>query len=126
MDVYVRPAISDTIAFYEEEFVDRVAIDLAGVRGPAPTISSGGRVMGIVSGGFTVTLPGGLILYGVTSAGKISVLSAHVPNDQANVPLAEAFAKLNTSLGLLLVDWRSQFVLMSLADDGGINIWRPN
>ena len=93
--------------------------------GPAPALFSSSSWNGRVKDGFTLKIGRSVELYGYTSQGEVSVLGASVganPDDQA---LVRAFASLNTSLGLVLVDWRSQFILVGVGADGKIEAWRP-
>ncbi|AGH86295.1 hypothetical protein F504_3783 (plasmid) [Ralstonia pseudosolanacearum FQY_4] len=39
--------------------------------------------------------------------------------------MTKAYVTLFKKYELLLVDWRSQQLLLSVDDKGGINVWRP-
>jgi hypothetical protein len=70
-------------------------------------------------------LGGSVTVYGYTDAGGIPVLGALVGRDPDDSRLVEAFRRLNAKEGLILVDWRQQLVLISIALNGQINTWRP-
>lgn len=53
------------------------------------------------------------------------MLGAIVGKDSDDFKLAQAFMKLNASHGLILVDWRTPTVLVSVSKSGKIDIWRP-
>jgi len=44
------------------------------------------------------------------------------PDDQA---LVRAFTRLNAALGLVLVDWKQQFILLDTSPNGKIKVWQP-
>ena len=99
---------------------------LLGVKaGAAPMLFSASTVSGRVKNGFSVPLGGNVTLYGFTEGQTIPVLGAIVGKSPDDSKLTQAFAKLSTSNGLLLVDWRAQLVLMSVSPSGQIEVWRP-
>jgi hypothetical protein len=93
--------------------------------GPAPVLLSLNTVTGRVRNGFSVPLGGSVTVYGYTDAGGIPVLGALVGRDPDDGRLVKAFRRLNAKEGLILVDWRQQLVLISIAPSGQINTWRP-
>lgn len=88
-------------------------------KGPAPFVSAGR-----VRNGFTLPLGGGVALYGFVKDSHVPVLGASVGSTPDDQPLAAAFAKLNASDGLVLVDWRQQFVITG-AKAGKLSVWQP-
>jgi len=99
---------------------------LLGVKiGPAPMLFSASTVSGRVKGGFSLPLGGNVTLYGYTDGQSIPVLGAIVGRNPDDSKLTQAFIKLNSSHGLILVDWRAQLVLKSVAPSGQIEVWRP-
>lgn len=92
--------------------------------GAAPLLTSVAGV-GRVRGGFTIAIGRNVHLYGYAEEGGIPVIAASLGSDPDHQGLTEAFAKLNASYDLVLVDWRQQMLLVSVADDGRIGIWQP-
>ncbi len=93
--------------------------------GPAPVLYSSGALTGRVREGFTLPLGGNVILYGYQNSGQIPVLGALVGNNPDNQVLTKAFEKLHAAYGLVLVDWRSQFILVSSSEGGKLDLWSP-
>ena len=93
--------------------------------GPAPVLFSSNAVTGRVTNGFSLPFGRSVTLYGYTNVGSILVLGALVGPNPGDTKLVEAFQKLNAKEGLILVDWRQQLVLVSIASDGKIDAWRP-
>lgn len=92
--------------------------------GLAPLLTSVAGV-GRVRGGFTIAIGRNVHLYGYAEEGGIPVIAASLGSNPDHQALTDVFAKLNASDGLVLVDWRQQMLLVSVADDGRIGIWRP-
>jgi hypothetical protein len=42
-----------------------------------------------------------------------------------DLKLTQAFAQLSKVYKLILVDWRSQLLLVSVAPSGDVDVWRP-
>jgi hypothetical protein len=93
--------------------------------GPAPVLLSAGSIPGRVKGGFSLELGRDVTMYGYATPDGIPVLGALLGHDPDHHKLIEAFIKLNAAEGLVLVDWRQQFVLESADADGNIKVWRP-
>jgi hypothetical protein len=93
---------------------------------PSPILTITSRPLGQVAGGFTLRLPGSVLLYGRTGEQGVNTLAAMVEPGGDDMQLTKAFASLSKSHRLVLVDWRSQMVLMSVAASGELNVWRPN
>lgn len=92
---------------------------------PSPILTTTSRPLGQVKGGFTLGLQGGVFLYGLTSEGGVGVLAAMVERGGDDTQLTRAFAALHKAYKLILVDWRSQMLLVSVAPSGELNVWRP-
>jgi hypothetical protein len=93
--------------------------------GPAPMLFSSNAVTGRVKDGFSLPLGGNVTLYGYVGRQGIPILGAIVGRNPDDRKLTEAFIKLNSSDRLVLVDWRSQLVLVSVSATGQIEVWRP-
>jgi hypothetical protein len=92
---------------------------------PAPILTTTSSPLGQVKDGFSLRLPGSVLLYGLAPSGAITVLGASVGRGGDDMQLTKAFSVLNKEHGLMLVDWRSQLVLVSLDASGEVNVWRP-
>jgi hypothetical protein len=91
--------------------------------GAGPVLFYGAdTVTGRVADGFSLPLAGKAALYGTRD---MTVLGAAMPAGASSEVLARAFVGLNRSDGLILVDWRSQMLLLKVADDGNLEVWRP-
>lgn len=93
--------------------------------GGAVIFTGASNVVGRVADGLSFPLGGGVALYGFSSEAGIPVLGAIVESGGDNQILVRAFQKLSASDHLILVDWRAQMVLTSVAEDGSIQTWRP-
>jgi hypothetical protein len=89
----------------------------------APILAHGDSGASRVVGGFTLLLGGNVALYGFSEASGVAVLGAYLQNADDRV-LASAFQSLNAKLGLILVDWRAQMILVSTTK-GKIDVWKP-
>jgi hypothetical protein len=92
---------------------------------PAPILTTSSRPLGQVKDGFTLGLPGSVILYGLNGAEGVTVLAAIVERGGDDSRLANAFVTLSNEYQLILVDWRAQQVLVSASGSGQIDVWRP-
>jgi hypothetical protein len=79
--------------------------------------------LGQVKDGYTLRISESVFLYGLTSADGVMSLAALVDGDDR--PLTTAFIALNKKFQFVLVDWRSQMVLVSTTPAGQVNVWRP-
>ena len=93
--------------------------------GPAPILFSSGTVNGRVRNGASFDLGGNISLYTAPASDGVLVLGANVGPQPDDSKLMAAFAKLNASDHLLLVDWRQQIVLIAMTPDGRVDAWRP-
>jgi hypothetical protein len=91
---------------------------------PAPILVTSSKPLGQVKSGFSIKLGEGAHLYGLLDAKGVTVLAAHLAGAD-DMLLTQSFTKLNTKHGLILVDWRQQLVLVSVAPTGQIDVWRP-
>ena len=92
---------------------------------PAPFLSSSGSVLGQVQNGFSFLVGSGITLYGYVSGQSIPVLGVIVENNSDNMALINTFVTLNAESGLILVDWISQQVLVSVTASGQVDVWQP-
>lgn len=93
--------------------------------GAAPILFSGSSVSGSVKNGFSLALGGNVTLYGYRDAQGVPILGAIIGRNPDDAKLTKAFMKLNADRGLILVDWRAQLVLVSIASSGQIETWQP-
>jgi hypothetical protein len=108
-----------------KDAVTQLARLVGGEIGPATILFSSSSVSGRVKSGFTIHVGTGVELYGYTQGEGVPVLAASVgpnPDDQS---LVRAFTKLNASFGLVLVDWKSQFILLGTTPEGKVQAWQP-
>ena len=94
---------------------------------PAPVVYHGDNVVnGRVAHGFSLPLGRNVALYGIQDSTGIPVLGASVQPGSDDLALSRAFAKLNASHHLILVDWRAHLLLVGVGADGNFEIWRPD
>ena len=98
---------------------------LSANEGNRPIIYSSNKVVGLIENGFTVLLGRDVFLYGYTKGSSIIELGVHLGKDPENQSLVSAFSILNKELGLLLVDWHSQFILTGINASGQVEMWSP-
>lgn len=123
-NAYIRK-VSREALLPGKEAVATLAEITGGQLGPAPVIFSSSSWSGRVKNGFTVRVGRNVDLYGYQTDSGIPVLAASVGPDPDDQSLVEAFAKLNVVQGLVLVDWKSQFILVSMSQDGKVQAWQP-
>jgi hypothetical protein len=63
-------------------------------------------------------------LYGIRDEHGTTVLGANLAGAD-DMLLTNAFTKLSKNYSLILVDWRQQIILVSVAEDGQLDVWRP-
>jgi hypothetical protein len=98
---------------------------LDGAVGPAPYLHTTSALVGSVANGFHVNIGGGVSLYGFVEGGCVSVLGATVIEGGDETGLTDAFARLHRSHRLVLVDWRTQLLLLDVDQAGDVTVWRP-
>jgi hypothetical protein len=98
---------------------------LGATEGAPPIVHSVNEISGLVKNGFSIVIGTGVTLYGYTDGLKVKALGASLGGNPDNQSLVIAFSKLNHKFGLILVDWRSQFILTGVKESGEIEIWRP-
>ncbi|MFI0460179.1 MAG: hypothetical protein ACH254_21550, partial [Candidatus Thiodiazotropha endolucinida] len=96
---------------------------LSAPEGPPPIVHSFSEINGLVTNGFTIVLGKDVTLYGYTKGMNLQALGASLGENPDNQSLVAAFALLNKKYGLVLVDWRSQFILTGVDSAGQIQIW---
>jgi hypothetical protein len=106
--------------------VELLADQLGAASGPGPVIVGGAdHILGRVDQGFSLDLGSGAALYGYGDDAGIRVLGANLAHGGDHHRLSEAFAELNARSQLILVDWRSQVVLVSTTHEGTLSVWQP-
>jgi hypothetical protein len=91
---------------------------------PAPILCTTSQPLGQVRDGFSIELGSNAFLYGILTDAGITVLAADLAGAD-DMLLTQAFVTLHTAYDLILVDWRQQFVLISVNENQSIGIWRP-
>ena len=101
-------------------------LSILGTTEGAPLIvHSLNEISGLVKNGFSIMVGTDVTLYGYTDGLKVKALGASLGENPDNQSLVLAFSKLNQKFGIILVDWRSQFILTGVNKSGEIEIWRP-
>lgn len=97
---------------------------VSGTSLPAPILGTFSQAFGQVKNGFSVELGKNAYLYGIRDSQGATVLGASLAGAD-DMLLTKAFTRLNKNYRLILVDWRQQVILVSVAEDGQIDVWRP-
>jgi hypothetical protein len=105
-------------------FANNVSVNDIGKLLPAPILFTSSNPLGQVKNGFSINLGENAHLYGLKNNKGTIVLAAHLAGAD-DMLLTQAFTKLNQQYDLILVDWRQQFVLVSVVSTGEIDAWRP-
>ena len=121
---YVRKVSREPLLSGDEP-VTQLAKIVGGQIGPAPVLFSTSSWSGRVENGFTLRVGRNVYLYGHVADSGIPILAASVGPDPDDLSLTTAFSKLSGALGLVLVDWRSQFILVGTRPDGNVQAWQP-
>ncbi|WP_457444066.1 hypothetical protein [Roseateles sp. P5_E4] len=100
-----------------------IASSVSATNLPAPILTTTSRPLGQVKDGYALRISASVFLYGLADADGVTSLAALVDGDDR--PLTKAFITLNKKFQLVLVDWRSQMVLVSTTPTGQVNVWRP-
>jgi hypothetical protein len=93
--------------------------------GNSPILVTSSRPLGQVKSGFTVPVAPKVTLYGLKSDEGITVLGALLDSGADDLVLTRTFVKLSGTHDLILVDWRSQMVLVGTHSNGDVDVWRP-
>jgi hypothetical protein len=123
-NAYVREVVRQPL-LTAEDAAKKLAQIVAGQIGPGPVLYITSSWSGRVKNGFSVGVGRNVYLYGYVIDGSVPVIGASLgpePDDQA---LVRAFTTLNSALGLVLVDWKLQFILVDTRPDGKIKMWQP-
>jgi hypothetical protein len=91
---------------------------------PAPILTTSSQPLGQVRHGYSLELGKNAYIYGLRRDGAITVLGVSLQGADDTL-LSNAFLMLNQRHGLILVDWRQQFVLTSVSSNGQFELWRP-
>lgn len=103
--------------------VQRLADAFATLPGPAPILTTSAQALGQVVDGFTLQPASDVGLHGLADASGVRALGATLDGD--DMQLSSVFAELHAAFGLMLVDWRQQFVLVAVEAGGDFSVWRP-
>jgi hypothetical protein len=122
--VYVRK-VERTSVVGGNQALSKLETVLGAKAGVAAVLFSASSITGQVTNGFSVALGGNITLYGYASQAGIPILGALVGENPDHQLLVRAFAKLNAEEELVLVDWRQQLILVSVAPNGQLDVWRP-
>lgn len=106
------------------ELPENLSQELVAQSRPAPILTTSSHPLGQVKNGFSIELGKNAYLYGLKQAGRITVLAASLQGAD-DMLLSNTFSSLHKKYGLILVDWRQQFVLVSVNRSGQFEIWRP-
>ncbi len=98
---------------------------LSGKEGDKPIVHSSSAINGWVKNGFTIPLGQDVALYGYTVDTELKALGASLGENPDQQSLTTAFRILNKEFDVMLVDWRSQFVLTGVDNSGQVQVWRP-
>lgn len=123
-NVYVR-RIERTPVMVGSGALERLSSLLGTTAGDAPVLHSTTALTGRVVQGFSMALGGNIRLYGYAANEGLHVVAASVGEHPDDQMLTSAFAKLHKEEGLVLVDWKNQFILVGLSDGGHIDVWKP-
>jgi hypothetical protein len=105
--------------------VGRLGSLLGATEGNSPILLTSSSALGQVKGGFTLPIAADINLYGLRDESGITVLGAILNSGADDLKLTKAFITLNNAEQLVLVDWRSQLILVSSQPNGDVDVWRP-
>ncbi len=120
-DIYVRKLNIDNIHISIDELTQILSTKTT----PSPILTTSSKPLGQVKDGFSLKTKNGVLLYGIESNGIINNLCSILESSTDNINLIKVFNKLNREKNLILVDWRQQFILVSVDSQDNINIWNP-
>ncbi len=123
-EIYAR-RINRRAILQGAEALNTIAKSIQAKVQPAPILTTSSRPLGQVKDGFTLELPGTVLLYGLRTPQGVSALGAIVAHGGDNSQLTKAFIALSKQHKLILVDWRAQQVLVAVNEKGQINVWQP-
>ncbi|WP_213947449.1 hypothetical protein [Luteibacter sp. dw_328] len=115
--------LTRTVLIEGTDAVDKLAVLFGTAPTNSPILTTTSRPLGQVESGFAIKPLSDVLLYGVADERGITALGAMVQGDDRQ--LSQVFAKLHSSFGFMLVDWRQQLALCSVGLDGNFAIWRP-
>jgi hypothetical protein len=123
-NAYVREVARQPLLTGEDP-VGQLARIVGGHIGPAPVLHSTSSWTGRVKNGFTVRIGRNVDLYGYNLEGSVPVVGASLGPDSDDQALVRAFTRMNAALGLVLVEWKLQFILLDMKPDGNVKMWQP-
>jgi hypothetical protein len=122
-EIYVRKIKRESLIAGANALVHLQAV--LGAKAKGELLLDGTEGAARVKNGFVLEIGRSVHLYGHANADGIRVIGADLGPNPDDEKLVEAFKKLNASDGLVLVDWRQRMLLVSVAPDGDIDVWRP-
>lgn len=111
--------------FQSSQSLSHIASSFSAELGNSPILVTTSKPLGQVKNGFSFPIAPKVNLYGLSDSSGITVLGAILEPGADDHVLTEVFSKLNTEHNLILVDWRSQMILVAVEPSGQINVWRP-
>lgn len=124
-DIYARRIARSSAILGGATAVDELASKVHGTRVPSPILTTASRPLGQVEGGFSIRVSDKVHLYGLVDQAGINVLAAILDRGADDAALTNAFLALRKSKDVILVDWRSQMVLLASTPTGSLEVWRP-
>jgi len=123
-NAYVREVVRQPLLTGNEP-AGQIARIVGGQIGPAPVLYMTSSWSGRVQKGFSVGVGRNVYLYGYVMNDDVPVIGASLGPDPDDQALVRAFTRLNAALGLVLVDWKQQFILLDTSPNGKIKVWQP-
>jgi hypothetical protein len=124
-NVFVRGF--DHVPLFSAAHPKEVLLALLGAsEGNRPIVHSFDVVHGLVENGFSITLGTDVALYGYALGTDMKALGASPGENPDHQSLVDSFGQLNKEFGLVLADWRSQFILVGIQDSGEVDVWQPH
>lgn len=113
-----KPVLSSSVS------VKDLASLVSGTVAPAPILGTFSQALGQVKNGFSVELGKNAYLYGIRNDHGTTTLAADLAGAD-DMLLTNAFTRLSKNYSLILVDWRQQIILVSVNENGRIDVWHP-
>jgi hypothetical protein len=124
-DIYMRELSPEAVIVGPTALVE-LAGKLGVAANPGPVLFTGVKsLVGRAAGGFSLPVGGDVSLYGLSGDAGVSILGSHVAGADDDGILVKTFAALSAGFELVLVDWRSQMILIGVNEHGRIDVWKP-
>lgn len=120
-ELYLRKVATARLADDPRTIADDLA---SSVQAPPVLFYGLDHVVGQVVDGFSIPLGERAWLYGIGDGSGVILLGASL-QDADDQLLTNAAMTLMRTRSLILVDWRSQVILVGVADDGRVEAWSP-